>query len=108
EAVGNLILEMIYVFATNGINVVKDFTLLARAVVAIESTARVLDPSFSLTETAKPFLAQLARERWDPTVFLGEIYRSVFTAVGKLQELPGDVQRLLRRFESQDISMRLA
>jgi ubiquinone biosynthesis protein len=108
EAVGNLILEMIYVFATNGINVVKDFTLLARAVVAIESTARVLDPSFSLTATARPFLAQLARERWNPAFFLSEIYRSVFTAVGKLQELPGDVQRLLRRFESQDISMRLA
>ena len=107
EAVGNLILEMIYVFATNGINIVRDFTLLARAVVAIESTARTLDPRFSLATTSRPFLKQLARERWNPQTVMKETYRSVSTALSKLQELPGDIQRVLRRFESQDISVRL-
>jgi ubiquinone biosynthesis protein len=107
EAVGNLILEMIHVFATNGINIVRDFTLLARAVVAIESTARTLDPRFSLATTSRPFLKQLARERWNPQTVMTETYRSVSTALSKLQELPGDIQRVLRRFESQDISVRL-
>jgi ubiquinone biosynthesis protein len=85
EAVGNLILEMIYVFATNGINIVRDFTLLGRTVVAIESTARTLDPRFSLATTSRPFLKQLARERWNPQTVMKETYRSVSTALSKLK-----------------------
>jgi ubiquinone biosynthesis protein len=107
EKVGELILEMVYVFATGGIHLVKDFTLLARAVVAIESTARVLDPHFSLTRAARPFLEELARERWHPGNLLKKTYYSTALVLETLQELPSDIQRVLRRFESEDISVRL-
>jgi ubiquinone biosynthesis protein len=107
EKVGDLILEMVYVFATSGIHLVKDFTLLARAVVAIESTARTLDPHFSLARAARPFLEQLARERWHPGSVLKKTYYSAALVLETLQELPGDIQRVLRRFESEDISVRL-
>jgi ubiquinone biosynthesis protein len=107
EKVGELILEMVYVFATGGIHLVKDFSLLARAVVAIESTARALDPKFSLARTARPFLEQLARERWHPASILKNTYSSTALVLETLQELPGDIQRVLRRFESEDISVRL-
>jgi ubiquinone biosynthesis protein len=107
EKIGDLILEMVYVFATGGIHLVKDFTLLARAVVAIESTARALDPQFNLTRAARPFLQQLARERWSPGSILKNTYDSTALVLETLQELPGDIQRVLRRFESEDISVRL-
>jgi ubiquinone biosynthesis protein len=107
EEVGDLILQMVYAFATSGINLVKDFTLLARAVVAIESTARALDPKFSLIQAARPFLEELARERWHPGNLLKKSYYSASLVLEKLQQLPGDIQRVLRRFESEDISVRL-
>jgi ubiquinone biosynthesis protein len=107
EKIGDLILEMVYVFATGGIHLVKDFTLLARTVVAIESTARALDPNFNLARAARPFLQQLAHERWSPGSILKNTYDSTALVLEKLQELPGDVQRVLRRFESEDISVRL-
>jgi ubiquinone biosynthesis protein len=107
EKVGDLILEMVYAFASSGIHLVKDFTLLARAVVAIESTARALDPHFSLTNAARPFLEQLARERWHPRSVLKKSYYKAALVLETLQELPGDIQRVLRRFESEDISVRL-
>jgi ubiquinone biosynthesis protein len=107
EKVGDLILEMVYAFASSGIHLVKDFTLLARAVVAIESTARALDPHFSLTNAARPFLEQLARERWHPRNVLKKSYYKAALVLETLQELPGDIQRVLRRFESEDISVRL-
>jgi ubiquinone biosynthesis protein len=107
EKVGDLILEMVYAFSTRGIHLVKDFNLLARAVVAIESTARALDPHFSLARTARPFLEQLARERWNPRSVLKNTYYSMTLVLDTLQELPGDIQRVLRRFESEDISVRL-
>jgi ubiquinone biosynthesis protein len=106
EKVGDLILEMVYAFASSGIHLVKDFTLLARAVVAIESTARALDPHFSLTLVARPFLEQLTRERWHPGNLLKKTYYSTALVLEKLQELPGDIQRVLRRFESEDINVR--
>ena len=106
EKVGNLILEMVYAFANSGIHLVKDFTLLARAVVAIESTARALDPHFSLTVVARPFLEQLSHERWHPANLLKKTYYSTALVLEKLQELPGDIQRVLRRFESEDINVR--
>jgi ubiquinone biosynthesis protein len=107
EKVGDLILQMVYALATSGIHLVKDFTLLARAVVAIESTARALDPHFSLIRTARPFLEQLARERWHPRSVLKNAYYSAALVLETLQELPRDIQRVLRRFESEDISVRL-
>ena len=107
EKIGDLILEMVYVFATGGIHLVKDFTLLARAVVAIESTARALDPHFNLACAARPFLQELAGERWSPGSILKNTCDSTALVLEKLQELPGDVQRVLRRFESEDISVRL-
>ena len=107
EKVGDLILEMVYVFATGGIHLVKDFTLLARAVVAIESTARALDPQFRLARAARPFLEQLARERWRPGSIFKKTWYSAELFLETLQELPGDIQRVLRRFESEDISVRL-
>jgi ubiquinone biosynthesis protein len=107
EKVGDLILEMVYVFASSGIHLVKDFTLLARAVVAIESTARALDPHFSLATVARPFLEQLARERWHPRSVLRKSYYQAALLLETLQELPADIQRVLRRFESEDISVRL-
>jgi ubiquinone biosynthesis protein len=107
EKIGDLILEMVYVFATSGIHLVKDITLLARAVVAVESTARALDPRFNLTTVALPFLEQLARERWHPKSILKQSYSSAALVLESLRELPGDIQRVLRRFESEDISVRL-
>jgi ubiquinone biosynthesis protein len=107
EKIGELILEMVYVFASGGIHLVKDFSLLARAVVAIESTARALDPQFNLARAARPFLEQLARERWSPGSILKNTYDSTALVLETLQELPGDFQRVLRRFESEDISVRL-
>jgi ubiquinone biosynthesis protein len=98
---------MVYVFATGGIHLVKDFTLLARAVVAIESTARALDPQFRLARAARPFLEQLARERWRPGSIFKKTWYSAELFLETLQELPGDIQRVLRRFESEDISVRL-
>jgi predicted unusual protein kinase regulating ubiquinone biosynthesis (AarF/ABC1/UbiB family) len=98
---------MVYVFATRGIHLVKDFNLLARTVAAIESTARALDPQFSVIRTARPFLEQLVREHWRPRALLKDAYYSTALVLEKLQELPGDIQRVLRRFESEDISVRL-
>ncbi len=107
EKIGDLILEMVYAFSTRGIHLARDFSLLARAVVAIESTARALDPCFSLTRAARPFLKRLARERWDPRNTFKNTYYSIALVLDTLQELPGDIQRLLRRFQSEDISIRL-
>lgn len=107
DAIGNLILDMLYIFGRNGINVTKDYTMLAKAVASIEETARSLDPNFKLAAAAKPFLEQLSMERWNPASILRESWWFVFSAARKLQELPGDVQRVLRRIESEDLSVKL-
>lgn len=107
DAIGNLILEMVYVFGSNGIHIAQDYTLLARAVTSLEETARALDPEFKLAKTAEPFLRQLTVERWNPVSMLRQSYWGILSALQKLQELPGDVQRVLRRIESEDLKVKL-
>jgi len=105
--IGAVGLELIYTFGMNGVKVPPDYALLAKAILSVEETARRLDPEFDLQACAKPFLERLNRERWSPS----SVYRQTFwplMALGRrLHEVPADFQRLLRRIEEEDISLKL-
>jgi ubiquinone biosynthesis protein len=103
ENIGKVILELIFVFGSNGIHVVRDYTLLAKAVISIERTSTLLDPDFSLASIGEPYIRKLNWERWNPTNLvrnsLGE-WREKLTL---LSELPQDLQRVLHQLEDGEL-----
>lgn len=107
QNLGKLIFELIFVFGSNGIHITRDYTLLARAVISIEETAKILDPDFNLAEVGKPYIRQITMERWNPFKWGRQFANEAREKVAILAALPNDLQRLIHRLEDEDIGLQL-
>jgi len=105
--IGLVGLELIYTFGINGIEVPSDYALLAKAVVSVEETGKTLDPNFDIKACSRPFLDRLRRERMSPKSLLRSTFYPLLGFMQRLQEIPGDVHRLLRRIEDEDVTINL-
>ena len=104
---GHLIFDLIFDFGSNGIHISRDYTLLARAVISIEETAKQLDPDFNLAAAGEPYVRQLTLERWNPIKLSRQLLTTGRERLATLAELPNDLQRLLHRIEDEDIQVNL-
>jgi len=107
EDVGKVILDLLFVFGSNGVDVSRDYVLLAKAVVSLEKTGDSLDPDFSIFSTAEPFIRRLQRDRWEPRTLLRNMYWNMETTLGHINALPGNILRVVRRIENEDIGLNL-
>ncbi len=105
ENIGKVMLDLLYVFGSNGIRLARDYSLLTKAVIAIEETGKTFDPTFDINGIAQPFLRKLGLDRWSPKTLLGLAYWDLRAAVRQLRELPGGLQRLLRNLEEGETTI---
>jgi ubiquinone biosynthesis protein len=105
QEIGRAMLRLLYVFGVNGIPLSRDYSLMAKGVLAIEEVGRMLDPAFDLRDHARPILQQLSRERTGPRAMARRSREFLRSAVGNLQDLPSEVQRLIRRLEHDDFTI---
>lgn len=103
--VGPLVLRLFYIFGSNGIDVMQDYSLMAKAVLSIEETAEQLDPEFDIRKAAMPTLKELDRERRNPAVILKDASMAVSSALQLIKELPAEGARILRRVENDDLTL---
>lgn len=105
EAIGRIVIELLFVFGSNGISLARDYSLLAKAIISIEEVGQTLDPTFDIREVAKPFLRKLEWERWNPGSLVERTWWNIQGHLHKLRELPGDVQRFFRHLEDGEIKV---
>lgn len=107
QEIGRAMLKLLFIFGDHGIPLSRDYALMAKAVLAIEEIGRALDPEFDLRDHAAPVLKQLYRERTGPRSMGRRSREFLRGTLASLQELPSSVQRLVRRFEHDDITVNL-
>lgn len=107
EEMGRVMIDLLYVFGSNGITLARDYSLLAKAILSIEEVAHCLDPAFDVRALAKPFLKKLAEERWSPANLARQSWWNLLNNFRRLRELPQDVQRFLRHLEDGEIRVNL-
>ncbi len=103
---GRAMLKLLFIFGQNGINITRDYSLMAKAVLSIEEVARTLDPGFDLRAEARPILIQLQRDRTGARAILREsrsLFRSILIGA---RELPAEVFRIIRRVEHDDLTIK--
>jgi len=105
--IGRVGLEMLYIFGTNGIEVSPDYALLSKAILCVEESARALDPHFDIQQVANPFLKKLNQERWSLNGMTRQSLYPMLAMLRRLQQIPENVQRILQRFEEEDIQIKL-
>lgn len=105
--IGTVGLELLFVFGTNGIEVSADYALLSKAVLCVEETARTLDPEFDIQEVARPFLAELNKERWSLESITRQTVYPFLSLLRNLQSIPEQMNRILQRVEDEDIQINM-
>lgn len=105
--IGRVMVDLLYVFGSNGVKLARDYSLLTKAVISIEESGLTLDPEFDSRDIAKPFLEKLRWERWNPSTVLRQLYWSAQGTVVGLRDLPNAIQRLTRRLEEGDLAINL-
>jgi ubiquinone biosynthesis protein len=102
---GRALLRLLFLLGSNGIHLSRDYSLMAKAMLSIEEIARVLDPQFDLRAAARPVLAKLQARRSGPRAVLRETRAALAAGLGGLRDLPGDLRRVLRRVERDDLTI---
>lgn len=97
--IGRAMLRLLHIFGKNGIEIARDYALVAKAVLSIEESGSALDPEFNLRNSFKPAVDKLVRERRDPRNIWRGLRQSFVNSIGRIQELPGELQRVLRLLE---------
>ncbi len=103
--IGRAILKMLYVFGCNGVEVARDFALMAKSILSIEEAGKALMPKFNFKEAFEPILLKLQKERRNPLTFLKMARQSVAGSLHRLQDIPGEVYRVLRRLEEDNVTV---
>jgi ubiquinone biosynthesis protein len=103
--IGRAALRMFRIFGQHGIPVAQDFALTAKAVLSIEEAAKQLDPGFDLRETFTPVIRELQREEGSPVALWRKGTRSLADGLERLQELPGELHRVLKRLEEDSVTV---
>jgi len=104
---GEIMLDLARALSKNGVKMSRDYTMLTKAIVSVEETGRVLDPEFDLVSIAEPFLRKLMLERYRPEQILRDFWLDSREWMRDVGKLPGDIQRVLRRIEKEDIGLNL-
>ena len=107
EAIGTIVIELLFVFGKNGIQLARDYSLLAKAIVSIEEVGVTLDPTFDIREIAKPFLRKLTKERWNPVNIIQHNWWDFLNQIRRFKQLPNDIQRFFRNLEDGDVSFKM-
>ncbi|MDR2429352.1 MAG: hypothetical protein LBD14_00335 [Puniceicoccales bacterium] len=102
---GSAMTDLLRVFARHGIALARDYTLLAKAVLAIEETGRQLDPAFDLQHHARHFLKKLRAERWSPRTLAKLGAWAVASNIAQFREIPGSVSRILQKLEDGEATL---
>ena len=103
---GRAMLKLLFIFGQNGINITRDYSLMAKAVLSIEEVARTLDPAFDLRTVARPILVELQRERTGPRAMLRETRSMLRSLISGARDLPNDIFRIIRRIEHDDLTIK--
>lgn len=106
EQTGRAMLKLLYIFGQNGINITRDYSLMAKAVLSIEEVGRRLDPQFDLRQHARPVLRELHRSRLQPRALWRDAREVLRSSLLGLKELPTELRRIARRLEHDDLTIK--
>ncbi|MDQ8187034.1 AarF/UbiB family protein [Pelagicoccus sp. SDUM812002] len=105
--VGRAILSLLYVFGRNGIDLARDYSLMAKAILCVEETGTTLDETFNIKDEFEPVLKKLILERRNPKRVAAAFRDSLFLGIEQLQGIPEEGLRILKKIEKDNLKINL-
>ncbi len=76
----------------------RDFTIMLKCLMTIESFAKKLDNNFEIFALLKPYARKLAMEEMNPASVLQHLYKTAREASGLIARLPQDTAVIINKF----------
>jgi ubiquinone biosynthesis protein len=102
--VGEMLVEVFTTAYRHRVYLPGDLALLARTIITLEGTGRMLDPEFVLVEAVRPFAVRLVRERMSPLTAGRRAVRSMRQAAELAQAFPRRLDDLWDQLEEGQIT----
>jgi ubiquinone biosynthesis protein len=103
--VGEMLAEVFKVAYRQKVYLPGDLALLARTIIVLEGTGRMLDPQFMLVDALRPFAVRLVRERMSPVVAGRRALRSLRDAADLALAFPRRLDDLWDQLEAGDVTL---
>jgi ubiquinone biosynthesis protein len=103
--VGEMLAEIFKTAYQHKVYLPGDLALLARTIITMEGTARMLDPEFNLVDAVRPFAMRLVRERLQPVVAGRRALRTLRQAADFAQAFPRRLDDLWDQLEAGDVTL---
>lgn len=105
--VGRAILKLLYVFGQNGIDLARDYSLMAKAILCVEEMGTSLDAEYNIKSEFEPSLRELIKKRRSPKRLARELRDGLLYGVGQLGSVPDEILRILKKVETDNIKVNL-
>ncbi|MCH6258483.1 AarF/UbiB family protein [Puniceicoccaceae bacterium K14] len=102
---GKAILALFYVFGRNGIDLAREYSLVAKAILCIEEAGNSLDPKYNISDQFEPILRTLIRDQKSPKRILLEAKSGMSRSLSYLQQLPDELHRLLNKVDQDRLKV---
>ena len=103
---GQLLLDLSTMLRENRLKLPVDLAIMIKALITAEGAARELYPELNVVEEAKPYVKQLALERWKPKILWSDLRRN-FSALWSLQrELPQHLRQIIEKIDRGELNIR--
>lgn len=104
---GRILKELLALAAQFQLRIPPDLFLMFKALSAIESIGRSLDPEFDIFACAAPFIQRVKLERLDPNRIAQETGEAVFRLMHFVNQFPTDLLELTRLIRQQRLTVQV-
>lgn len=105
--IGRAILKLLYVFGHNGVDLARDYSLMAKSILCIEEAGTILDSEYNLRDEFEPVLKEVMKKRRSPKRMAKELQNSVLQGIEQFQAVPEEVLRILKKIEKDNLKLNL-
>ncbi|MCK4657103.1 MAG: hypothetical protein KAT85_08705, partial [candidate division Zixibacteria bacterium] len=95
--------EIIELVRRHGIRIPPDYTLMGKALVAVEGTGRQLDPEFDMIALARPYVKKLMMRRMDPIRQAKRLATTMGEYTEFLSTFPQDLSQIVNKVKAGEL-----
>lgn len=104
--IGRMMIDITSVLREHGIKVPATFSVMVKAMLSAEGTAKQLSPELNVLEEAKPIIRKLTTDRLKPASVFKGMRRTIKGIVDLQRQLPQTVDRIFNKVDQGELSIR--
>lgn len=97
--------ELMVLLTKHRIRIPKEYTMLSRSLLIVESSATALDQNFSAIELFRPYLIKVAIEKFSPAGILKKLKAQLFDLDSVTRTFPKNIRKIIKVIEGGKIKL---